>query len=82
MTGRVRLDGGDIRLFGQPLTPGRTPPEVGVVPQDVALYPLLTARENLQAFGRLQGLSGRELDASGGLGARAHGPGRPRLPSR
>jgi ABC-2 type transport system ATP-binding protein len=61
MTGRVRLDGGDIRLFGQPLTPGRTPPELGVVPQDVALYPLLTARENLQAFGRLQGLSGGEL---------------------
>ncbi len=27
----------------------------------MALYPLLTARENLQAFGRLQGLSGRVL---------------------
>ena len=61
MTGRVRLDGGDIRLFGQPLTPGRTPPELGVVPQDVALYPLLTARENLRTFGHLQGLSGQEL---------------------
>jgi ABC-2 type transport system ATP-binding protein len=27
----------------------------------VALYPLLSARENLEAFGRLQGLSGRVL---------------------
>jgi ABC-2 type transport system ATP-binding protein len=31
------------------------------VPQEVALYPLLSARENLQAFGRLQGLSGGQL---------------------
>jgi ABC-2 type transport system ATP-binding protein len=63
ITGRVRLDGGEIRLFGRVLTGGHTPEEVGVVPQEVALYPLLTARENLQAFGRLQGLSGRALES-------------------
>ena len=50
-----------MRLFGRVLTGGHTPEELGVVPQEVALYPLLTARENLQAFGRLQGLSGRVL---------------------
>ncbi len=61
ITGRVRLDGGEIRLFGRVLSGGQTPSELGVVPQDVALYPLLTARENLQAFGRLQGLSGKGL---------------------
>jgi ABC-2 type transport system ATP-binding protein len=61
ITGRVRLDGGEIRLFDRVLSGGHTPHEVGVVPQEVALYPLLTARENLQAFGRLQGLSGRVL---------------------
>jgi ABC-2 type transport system ATP-binding protein len=61
ITGRVRLDGGEVRLFGRVLSGGHTPEEVGVVPQEVALYPLLTARENLQAFGRLQGLSGRVL---------------------
>ena len=61
ITGRVRLDGGEIRLFGRHLTAGTTPPELGIVPQEVALYPLLTARENLVAFGRLQGLSGPEL---------------------
>lgn len=61
ITGRVRLDGGEVRLFGRTLTPGHTPAEVGIVPQDVALYPLLTARENLAAFGRLQGLAGATL---------------------
>ena len=38
-----------------------TPREIGIVPQDVAVYPLMTARENLEAFGSLQGLSGRNL---------------------
>jgi len=58
ITGRVRLDSGEIRLFDRVLDGARTPPELGIVPQEVAVYPLLTARENLDAFGRLQGLSG------------------------
>ena len=33
ITGRVRLDGGDIRLFGQVLSGGHTPGDAGVVPQ-------------------------------------------------
>ncbi len=36
-------------------------PHVGVVPQEIALYPLLTPRENLQIFGRLNGLKGATL---------------------
>jgi len=61
ISGRVLLDGGEIRLFGTPLTTRRTPPELGIVPQELAVYPLLTARENLEAFGRLQGLSSSEV---------------------
>ena len=61
ITGRVRLDGGEIRLFDRVLNGRETPPELGIVPQEIALYPLLTARENLEAFGRLHGLSGRDL---------------------
>jgi linearmycin/streptolysin S transport system ATP-binding protein len=61
ITGRVRLDAGEIRLFGRIVDGRRTPPEIGIVPQEVALYPLLGARENLWAFGSLQGLSGPEL---------------------
>ena len=62
ISGRVRLDGGEIRLFDRPLASGETPSELGIVPQEVALYPLLTARENLRAFGRLQGLGGPGLE--------------------
>src|SRR5215203_4822779 len=61
IAGRVRLDSGEITLLGAPLGTGRTPPELGIVPQEIALYPLLTARENLAAFGELQGLSGPPL---------------------
>jgi ABC-2 type transport system ATP-binding protein len=61
IAGRVRLDGGEIRLFQRVLDGRRTPPELGIVPQEIAVYPLLTARENLDAFGRLHALSGAEL---------------------
>ena len=34
---------------------------IGYVPQDLAIYPDLTARENLRFFGRLYGMGGRGL---------------------
>lgn len=34
---------------------------IGVVPQDIALYPSLTARENLHFYGAMFGLKGSEL---------------------
>ena len=63
LAGRVQLDGGSIELMGKPLggSGGREP--LGVVPQEIALYPLLTARENLEAFGRLHGIPGPALKA-------------------
>jgi len=59
--GRVIPDSGEIEMFGQvlPGTGGRQ--ELGFVPQEIALYPDLTARENLEAFGRFHGLRGGEL---------------------
>src|SRR5439155_12629836 len=58
---RLQLDAGEILLFGRRLTGRRTAPELGIVPQEIAVYPLLTARENLDVFGRLLGLSGADL---------------------
>src|SRR5262249_34119562 len=61
ISGRVQLDDGEIQLFGRAVGGRKTPPELGIVPQELAIYPLLTARENLEAFGRLQGLAAREV---------------------
>ena len=44
----------------------RLPPEerdVGYVPQDIAIYPDLSARENLRFFGKLYGLPKQTLDS-------------------
>jgi ABC-2 type transport system ATP-binding protein len=61
MAGRVKLDAGEILLFGEPLPDRRTHPALGIVPQEIALYQLMSARENLEVFGALQGLSGGVL---------------------
>jgi ABC-2 type transport system ATP-binding protein len=63
VAGRVRLDRGTITLFGEELgrRGGEARRRLGIVPQEVALYPLLTARENLEVFGALQGLRGKDL---------------------
>ena len=63
ISGRVQLDAGEVRLFGKTLSGRKTPPELGIVPQELAIYPSLTARENLEAFGRLQGLSKGDVAA-------------------
>jgi ABC-2 type transport system ATP-binding protein len=61
IAGRVRLDGGSVSVHGRTLVAGAARPDLGVVPQENALYPLLTARENLETFGRLNGLEGKHL---------------------
>ena len=61
IAGRLRLDGGEVRLFDRVLDGRTTPPELGIVPQEIAVYPMLTARENLEVFGALHGLSGAAL---------------------
>ncbi len=55
-SGRVLVDGHDIWL--EPTVVKR---QLGVVPQEVAVYEDLTARDNLSFWGSLYGLSGSEL---------------------
>lgn len=40
----------------------RIKPLLGLVPQEIALYEMLSARRNLRFFGRLYGLSGADLE--------------------
>ena len=56
--GRHRLDGGQIELMGQPIRNNdRTQRAMlGFVPQEVAIYPDLSAQQNLEVFGRLHGV--------------------------
>jgi ABC-2 type transport system ATP-binding protein len=63
VAGRVRVDQGQIELLGRPLVgpDNAARRSLGVVPQEIALYPLLTARENLEVFGRFHGLGGTVL---------------------
>ena len=56
--GRVRVDGMDIAQ--QPADVKR---RLGVVPQEIALYEDLTAKENLDFWGGVYGLSGSALAA-------------------
>jgi ABC-2 type transport system ATP-binding protein len=64
--GRVAPDAGKTILFGQALAPGDKSRRaaLGCVPQEIALYPLLSAQENLTVFGRYHGLSGKALASS------------------
>ena len=56
--------GGAIRLLGIDVTQSRSARRhLGLVPQETALYPALTAGENLEFFGRLYGLSARPSSA-------------------
>jgi ABC-2 type transport system ATP-binding protein len=64
VAGRAALDDGSIELLGQRLNARAADgarARLGVVPQEIAVYPLLTARENLEIFGALHGVSGGEL---------------------
>jgi ABC-2 type transport system ATP-binding protein len=56
--GRLRLDAGRVSLGGEdPAVCAAARRRLGLVPQDLALYPDLSATENLRIFGRLMGLS-------------------------
>lgn len=55
--GRIRIGGYDVVADGRAARRS-----LGVVPQELAIYPEISARENLRYWGGVQGLSGAELD--------------------
>jgi ABC-2 type transport system ATP-binding protein len=62
--GLLHRDAGQVLLRGERLDTNTlgTKAEIGFVPQEIAIYPDLTARENLRFFGKLYDLSGAQLD--------------------
>ena len=64
VVGRVRPDTGSLAVFGLAPTHRDAPASRGWVTQEIAIYPLLTPRENLWTFGRYQGLAASALEAA------------------
>jgi ABC-2 type transport system ATP-binding protein len=80
IAGLLKPDSGEVRINGAALAGDVDPAKraIGIVPQDLALFEGLSARENLRFFGGLYGMAGPALEAaiaSGldfvGLGERA-----------
>jgi linearmycin/streptolysin S transport system ATP-binding protein len=66
VAGLLTPERGEVLVAGQRLS-GDTDPSkrrIGLVPQDLALYDELSARDNLRFFGALYSLTGRALDTA------------------
>lgn len=63
LAGLTDATDGEVRLFGKPFTPADRDARrlVGIATQDLALYPELTARENLSFFGKLYSMRSADL---------------------
>jgi ABC-2 type transport system ATP-binding protein len=62
IVGRVIPDAGAISIFGARADSPVARSALGWIPQELALYPRLTCRENLRSFGRYHGLRGTALE--------------------
>jgi linearmycin/streptolysin S transport system ATP-binding protein len=61
VVGRVVPNSGSISVFGERVGNPQARAQIGYIPQEIALYPRLTAGENLDVFGRYAGLEGKAL---------------------
>jgi len=63
IAGLLERDAGEVLVEGRPLTTTSVEAKsaIGYVPQDLAIYPDLTGRENLRFFARLYGMSKEDL---------------------
>jgi ABC-2 type transport system ATP-binding protein len=63
MSGLLTPTEGDVLVGGHSITkePLAVKRQIGVVPQELALYPTLSARQNLSFFGKMYGLTGKDL---------------------
>ncbi len=63
IAGLLEADGGSVTVADEPISTGSTRGRgaIGLVPQDLAIYPDLNGQENLVFFGRLYGMGGDSL---------------------
>jgi ABC-2 type transport system ATP-binding protein len=63
LCGLMRPDAGSISVFGLDVLEKGIDirKRIGVAPQEIALFPMLTAYENLFYFGRMYGMRGRDI---------------------
>lgn len=63
LCGVISPSEGEMRYHGNSISENlqQLKQEIGVVPQDIALYSALTARENLEFYGAMYGIHGEEL---------------------
>lgn len=62
VSGQIRLDQGHVRVAGaDPAKSADARRAIGIVPQNIALYDKLNARENLNVIGRLMGVPRRSM---------------------
>lgn len=61
--GLLKSDAGSVAFDGQPYSTldRKMRRRLGMVPQELAIYPDLTAAQNLRFFGKMNGLSGKRL---------------------
>jgi ABC-2 type transport system ATP-binding protein len=76
LSGLLQPSEGEADILGHSVI---TEPDIaksflGVVPQDIALYPDLSARENLVFWGKMYGLKGGSAQAARNGGAGGHRP--------
>ena len=78
--GLLAPDAGTVTVDGAELTTRSIGPRaaIGYVPQELAIYPDLTAEENLRFFARLYGLSSADTARRTQRGARRDRPARAR----
>jgi ABC-2 type transport system ATP-binding protein len=61
--GLIRPTGGDVRLFGLPVSDKRALRSVGSLVDGGTFYPFLSGRDNLRVLARTQGSNGERIEA-------------------
>ena len=63
MCGLLKITSGEIEIYGKNTRNNhrKVSEQIGLIPQELALFPTLTVKENLHFFGKMYGIFGKEL---------------------